>query len=172
MNLLAPPAILPRPNRVRVGTTALEAEALSCVAGHRVLLVEDDHAVRLVCGMLMADMGLVVEESTNGRDAWSRNIGHASYGLVLTDNHLPGLTGLELARRVQAAACMVPIVLMSSLLTPADVLLARQYGVRALLPKPFMAGELLEAISHALNCPSPKLPQVDLQRNPSRAILL
>ena len=67
--------------------------------------------------------------------------------LVVTDLNMPGMSGLELARRVHAFAPRAKVLFTTgSALELPDERTLRAQGVDLLLPKPFGVGELLAAV--------------------------
>ncbi|MDQ3661772.1 MAG: response regulator [Actinomycetota bacterium] len=119
--------------------------------GERVVVVEDEDAVRrLVERILAANHYEVV--TADPHEALSLFAGpERSPELLLTDVIMPGLSGRELAERVQKVAPEARIVFMSGY---TDDIIARHgvlEGSYDLLPKPFMAAELLETVRGALD---------------------
>lgn len=71
----------------------------------------------------------------------------ADLELLVTDLNMPGMSGLELARRVRAVAPRAKVVLITgSALALPDERTLRSHGVDFLLPKPFGVNELMAAV--------------------------
>ncbi len=70
--------------------------------------------------------------------------------LVITDNQMPNLTGLELAQRIGRDLPQIPVIMMSSESTKALVLEAMRAGAADFLSKPFEPEQMLAAIERAL----------------------
>jgi CheY-like chemotaxis protein len=69
----------------------------------RVLLVDDEPAIRLALRKWFERNGWTVDEADDGRTALDRlDAVHTGYGLVICDLHLPDTSGLDIATRVQA----------------------------------------------------------------------
>jgi CheY-like chemotaxis protein len=67
--------------------------------------------------------------------------------LLVTDLNMPGMSGIELARRIRTLAPRAKILLTTgSALTMPDERTLRSYGVDFFLPKPFGAQELMSAV--------------------------
>ena len=79
----------------------------------RVLLVDDDAAVREVMSEMLAEEGHRVILATNGAEGLARFRAEAPIDLVLTDLGMPGMTGWDVARAVKAADPSVPVVLLT-----------------------------------------------------------
>jgi PadR family transcriptional regulator, regulatory protein PadR len=83
----------------------------------RVLVVEDDDDMRHTLWVLLEQRGWVVEEAPDGEtalDRWS----NSPDGIVLLDQRMPGLSGIEVARRMRKAGYDGPILLYSAYLQP------------------------------------------------------
>ncbi len=124
--------------------------------GHeRILLVEDDHAVRQSTRRILESAGYQVAEAASGHDAlgiWQNR--KANFDLVLTDAVLPdGMTGSELVERLRAHAPTLKVVFMSgysSEIATHDTEFCRQ-SASLFLQKPFFSNTLLEGIRRCLD---------------------
>ncbi|WP_374657027.1 PAS domain-containing protein [Phenylobacterium sp.] len=118
--------------------------------GARVLLVEDDAAVRAVTESLLTDFGCEVEGAADGPSALDRLRAGERYDLLISDIVMPGgMSGVELAHAAQARDARLPIVLTTGyagerLSQGADDL------AWPLLRKPFRAEQLGLAVREAL----------------------
>jgi DNA-binding response OmpR family regulator len=109
--------------------------------GPRVLVVDDDRAIRDLVGTLLEDEGYAVRCVGDGATALSATEGEA-FDLVVADVRLPGLDGAELARRLVARG--VPVVLMSAAYAAVEVPGA------AFVAKPFDLDRLLREVRRAV----------------------
>ncbi|MBF0625078.1 MAG: response regulator [Magnetococcales bacterium] len=118
--------------------------------GH-VLVVDDDLDLVYVCKTHLEQAGFKVTGTTSAQDAWRRFLQQRdSVDLLLTNQSMPEMTGVQLARMVQQARPGLPIVLMSG---GSGALLSEEMadaGITRLLPKPFRHSALVETIRHAL----------------------
>ena len=71
---------------------------------------------------------------------------------VVLDVHMPGLNGFEVASRLRAAHCDIPVVFITASDDPSLDRPAHEAG-RTLLRKPFSSHQLLDAIGAALQAP-------------------
>ena len=142
---------LPAAPAEAVGPTANPAPNVGEWArGARVLLVEDDAAVRAVTESLLVDFGCRVEGAPDGPTALSRLQSGERFDLLISDIVMPGgMSGVELARAARARDAHLPIVLTSGY---AGERLGE--GAEALswplLRKPFRAEQLGTAVREAL----------------------
>lgn len=122
----------------------------------RVLVVDDEPAMRTLIGQTLAGGGYAVDLAGDGAAALERLRG-AVPDAVVSDLDMPGMAGAALVRacRADPRTAAVPIVLLSGRLT-VDVV-ARELGVDAWLAKPFSPSRLL-AVVDALVRPAPGGP--------------
>jgi CheY-like chemotaxis protein len=121
----------------------------------RVLVVDDDEPSRHVMADTLVDAGYTVEEAADGHEAlWIAT--RRSPDVVVSDLSMPGIDGIELARRLHVFARAVPVVLTTGLEDTRDIVTAaRAYGAVACLKKPMSLDELLWTIDRALACAGP-----------------
>jgi CheY-like chemotaxis protein len=104
----------------------------------RVLIVDDDASVRLVCAVNLAAEGLHVLEAADGCDGLEQARSERP-DLVLTDVTMPGLDGFQLAERLRGDARThgMPVIFLSGEVGQANAQRARTLGAVAYLTKPF-----------------------------------
>jgi two-component system chemotaxis response regulator CheY len=115
----------------------------------RILHVEDDTLVAGVVRQTLREEGWRVSTYTDGAAALAEIEGGAHYDLIIIDNHLPGLSGLELlgrARRLPHRQ-QVPIVMLSA---SDEWREARRAGASAFLRKPEDVHALTETVARLL----------------------
>jgi PAS domain S-box-containing protein len=124
------------------------------LADYRMLVVDDNQINRLIVREMMAGCGAEIEEAESGEQALEAVIKAVRdpYQIILLDMRMPGIDGLEVARRIRATHLPIePIILM---LCSDDVKpqLARvkDLGLDAYLVKPITRKELFEAIRRLL----------------------
>lgn len=113
----------------------------------RVLLAEDQAMVR---GALSALLDLepdieVVGQAADGEDAW-RQLQRLQPDLLVTDIEMPGLTGLELAQRIQRLALPVRVVIVTTFARGGFLRRALEAGVAGYLLKDAPADQLAAAL--------------------------
>lgn len=116
--------------------------------GRRILLVEDDAPnADLACIALRA-AGWEVEWVAAGEAAIERALA-GGWSAVVLDVLLPGLDGLEVARRLRAdpAGRSLPILALSALASAGDRAAADAAGVDAYLTKPYRRQDLVDAVA-------------------------
>lgn len=127
------------------------AEHASWASGTRVLLVEDDAAVRAVIEGLLSELGCHVEGAPDAPTALGRLQRGEVFDLLISDIVMPGgMSGVELAQAAQARNPDLPILLTSGY--AGDRLLQGADGLHwPLLRKPFRAEQLSAALREALD---------------------
>jgi CheY-like chemotaxis protein len=109
---------------------------------YRILLVEDDALVCSTTSSLLADLGYDVREAASGKAALEILRAGAEIDLVLTDQAMPGMTGLQLAAEIREAWPEMPILLTSGYAELPD----RQGLDLPHLAKPYGQDEMAAAI--------------------------
>jgi len=120
--------------------------------GERILLVDDEPAVVLIGGRMLARLGyrpLAFTSATEALAAFRED--PAGIDLVLTDSTMPDITGVELARQVYALRPGLPLVITSGHLRTDDIDQAREFGVHCFVEKPFSLSTLAETLQRALH---------------------
>jgi CheY-like chemotaxis protein len=111
----------------------------------RVLAVDDDFLVLMNTEEMLSELGHDVEAVNTAAEALDRL--HARpFDLVVTDQAMPGMTGMELARAIVAAGLSIPVVLATGY---SDVPPDPELNLVP-LSKPFRERDLAEAIDLAL----------------------
>ena len=116
-----------------------------------ILLVEDEPTVKRTIARILNAAGYSVLEASDGTEALTIAERHGDrIDLLLTDYLMPGVTGDELAREVQAKQPDIRVLLMSGYLgNSADH--RALHATNALLPKPFTANALMSRVREALD---------------------
>lgn len=122
--------------------------------GRRVLVVEDDQAVRFALARLLQRLNFAVTTATNGSEAL-QIVEQQTFDLVLTDAVMPGISGPELIAHLNRVRPDLRIILMSGY-TP-DTIQDREVSNGVLrLRKPFTNHDLARALIAALeDTPAP-----------------
>jgi two-component system response regulator MprA len=111
----------------------------------RVLVVDDDDAIRTTLARSLGAEGYAVDVAANGNDAL-RVARDQAPDLVVLDLMLPGITGLDVCRRLRAAEQHLPIVLLTARDAVADRVTGLEAGADDYLVKPFAFEELLARV--------------------------
>ena len=111
--------------------------------GERVLFVDDEELLTRPAEMLLARMGFDVLVRTQPEQALlDLEAGGAAFAALLTDLHMPGLTGLQLIERARAIHPALPVALCYGLMDTTESEAAKALGVEHFLRKPYTGDEL------------------------------
>ena len=113
----------------------------------RILVVDDDPAVRSLLERLLASGGYAVESLSTAEDALAR-VRAEPPDLVLLDLHLPDRSGQDVLAEIRddPATRLLPVVMLTGASSQAERLRAQALGVTDFLSKPFSPEELLPRV--------------------------
>ncbi|MFG1927275.1 response regulator [Cryptosporangium sp. NPDC048952] len=132
---------------------------MSNEGGRRVLVVDDDPTVSEVVGRYLERAGFLVDRVGDGPAAL-RAAAAATPDLVVLDLMLPGMSGLEVCRRLRAHAD-VPVVMLTALGDEADRVVGLEIGADDYVTKPFSPRELtlrVQSVLRRVGRPRPAVP--------------
>ncbi len=141
----------------------------------RLLIVDDHEANRRLVADLLTPLGFACATVASAEEALA-SPALATADLVLSDVRLPGMNGIELARRLHASRPALPVILSSASVLTFDHAAARAAGVPDFLPKPFAAAQLHDLLGRLLGLdwqrttPTPAAPGAALPRNTRRQL--
>jgi CheY-like chemotaxis protein len=120
--------------------------------GKRILVADDDEAIRKTMSDLLAKDGLIVEIASDGLEAIEKIDGGVQYDLILTDIKMPKRDGYEIYSHVRDKHRTLPVILMTAFgYDPShSILKARMKGLEVVLFKPFKVTMLRKAVRDAL----------------------
>ncbi|NOZ11017.1 MAG: PAS domain-containing protein [Gammaproteobacteria bacterium] len=105
--------------------------------GARILIVDDEESIGRFMGSLLENRGgkiTVLTESRAALDLFSQD--PAAFDLIITDQTMPGLTGVELAQKVMALRPELPVILCTGYSEQVDEVKSKALGIRGYLTKP------------------------------------
>jgi DNA-binding response OmpR family regulator len=111
----------------------------------RLLVVDDDDAIRSTLARSLTAEGYTVDVAADGNEALRMARDHAP-DLVVLDLMLPGVSGLEVCRRLRTAEHQLPILLLTARDAVADRVIGLESGADDYLVKPFAFEELLARV--------------------------
>jgi two-component system cell cycle sensor histidine kinase/response regulator CckA len=121
-----------------------------------VLLAEDEQDVRELAREFLESGGYHVIEATNGQNALSVAAQHTgSIDLLVTDMVMPGMTGQQLAARLQQQRSALAVIYMSGYSEHAATESAQSALNARLLTKPFSRNAILRAVREVLGASRP-----------------
>lgn len=108
-----------------------------------VLLIEDDATSAEVVSQLMIDAGFTVQSEVDGLAGLSRGV-CSSYDLIILDQQLPSISGLDICRKLrEQARVTAPILMLTAQASIESRVEGLQAGADDYLTKPFHGRELV-----------------------------
>jgi CheY-like chemotaxis protein len=115
----------------------------------RILVVDDDHIVRQANLALLASAGYDVDGAKDGAEGWDAlQVKH--YDLVLTDNSMPRMTGIELIEKLRSSPQTVPVIMATGFLPIFELNRKPWLQPDAAMTVPFSNEDLLATIAKIL----------------------
>ena len=134
----------------------------------RILIVEDSPTQAAALDALLESADYAVDIARSVEAALAR-LGKDSVDLVISDVVMPGMSGYDLSRAIKAREDLrdIPIVLLTSLADPLDIIRGLECGADNYLTKPYEHNQLLARITgvfenHALRRNRPRTGRVDI----------
>jgi two-component system sensor histidine kinase/response regulator len=146
--------------------------------GGRVLVVDDNHSAATVLCEMLDSLGFETEQVHSGAEALAavlRAVDRGQpHGLLLLDWHMPGMDGVELARRIRGLGIpQVPQMLMVTAYGREDVMRAAQaQGIETVLIKPVSASVLFDTLMQPVEYMAPHAPNRAGLDDPQQQALL
>jgi DNA-binding NtrC family response regulator len=114
-----------------------------------ILIVEDEPTTSWALAEGLADDGFSIDTFRSAEEAlaWLKD---SECDLVITDLRLPGLSGLELARKLRRARAGLPVILVSAYGAETSARGLRSAGVVEVFAKPFQVDALRRSVRRAL----------------------
>lgn len=125
---------------------------MSGAAIARVLVVEDSPTQAEEVRLILDAAGFQVETAPSAETAFDRLGQPADFDLVISDIVMPGLSGYDLCSRLkgQGATKRIPVLLLTSLTEPIDVIRALEAGADGFLSKPADPDQLIARVKWLL----------------------
>lgn len=122
----------------------------------RILLVDDEHNIRLMVSLALRHVGHEVETASDGVEAIEKFADGRSWDLVLLDQRMPGPQGLEVLRTMRQTDPNCRVIIITAYGTVELAREAVELGARDLLRKPFTT-EMLRGVVDAIMSEDPRL---------------
>jgi two-component system chemotaxis response regulator CheY len=114
-----------------------------------ILVVEDDPDIRRINAMVLHRAGYHVDTAEDGAFAWEM-LGVSDYDLMITDNNMPNLTGMDLLKKLYASRMTLPCIMATGKIPEAEFAQCPWLLPAAKLLKPYTVEELLGAVKKVL----------------------
>ena len=114
-----------------------------------ILVVDDDSKILGAIKRILEREGFVAHCVESGEEAIEQ-IKERTFSLMITDFNMPGLNGLELARKGLEMAPRMPVILNTGGISPIVKRLAKEIGIAKVLIKPFLLNDFMESIREVM----------------------
>jgi two-component system, OmpR family, KDP operon response regulator KdpE len=115
----------------------------------RILVVDDEPAIRRALRPPLMEFGFQVSEASRGEEAL-QVLRASTYDVVLLDVNMPGLGGIETLRRIRSFAPRMPVLMLTVRDQEEDKVEALDLGADDYVTKPFSTRELIARIRSAV----------------------
>jgi DNA-binding response OmpR family regulator len=114
-----------------------------------ILVIDDDPSLRDNVVVMLEQEGFRVEQAADGRTGFDRAL-TTRPDLLLVDLRLPGMSGMEVCKRLRAANIATPIIVLSAVGDEVDKILLLETGADDYIVKPFGVREMLARVRAVL----------------------
>ncbi len=115
----------------------------------RILVVDDNNDVRQLSIDVLVGAGFTVDSAKNGADGWEA-LKTRHYDLLITDNQMPKMSGVELIEKVRLTRVALPIIMATSNLPTYFFNQKPWLTPDATLQRPFSNDDLTAAVKKVL----------------------
>ncbi len=115
----------------------------------RILVVEDDADIRRLNTEVLSHYGYDVDAAEDGELAWAA-LTTQDYDLMITDNNMPKVTGVELLKRMHGARMALPVIMATGMEPKWEFAQNPLIVPAAVLLKPYTVAELLGTVRSVL----------------------
>jgi two-component system, cell cycle sensor histidine kinase and response regulator CckA len=116
---------------------------------YRVLVVDDDLSIREVTIEMLTGSGFEVDGAADGAAGWEA-LQAKRYDLLITDNYMPKLTGVEMVNRLEAGHIQLPVIMATALFPKEEFIRYPWLGKVTTILKPYSADEFLSTVRKVL----------------------
>jgi DNA-binding NtrC family response regulator len=114
-----------------------------------ILIVEDEPSTSWALSEGLSDDGFTIDTFRTGEDAWQW-LQQGKSDLVISDLRLPGMSGIELARKLQRGPHAQPVILVTAYGAPDKGRALERAGIVDCFAKPFLIDQLRQSVQRAL----------------------
>ena len=116
---------------------------------HLISIIDDDDSLRTALAGLVRSLGYRARAFASAEDFLAAGAAPLS-ACIVSDIHMPGLSGIELKQRLAQAGCVVPMIMITARSEAGLAERAIASGAFCLLQKPFAAEALIDCLDKAL----------------------
>ncbi|HTB82366.1 MAG TPA: response regulator [Candidatus Sulfotelmatobacter sp.] len=114
-----------------------------------ILVVDDDPDIRRLNTELLRHCGYQVDAAADGAAAWAA-IQETNFDLMVTDHQMPGMTGIQLLKKLRAVRVSLPVIMVTGHYPQLEFDQDSQLQLEACLLKPYSFDDLLAVVKNVL----------------------
>ncbi len=114
-----------------------------------IAVIDDDEPFRAALDELLCSVGYGVRGFASAEEFVVAG-GAGSYGCIIADIHMPGMSGIDLKQLLMSRECRVPVIMITARAEPGLEGRVASSGAVCLLRKPFEADALIGCLDRAL----------------------
>jgi FixJ family two-component response regulator len=113
-----------------------------------VAVIDDDDPFRTALAEMLGSFGHRVTDFASAEEFITAN-GEGQYDCIITDIHMPGMSGIDLKRLLTARDSKVPVIMITARAEPELEARVAASGAVGLLRKPFESEALIDCLERA-----------------------
>jgi FixJ family two-component response regulator len=118
-------------------------------SGPLISVIDDDGSLRSALVELIHSLGYDVR-GFESAESFINSDAVCSFACIITDIHMPGMSGIDLQRLLVKSQCAVPVIMITGRTEPGLEEKALASGAVCLLRKPFDADVLIDCLRKAM----------------------
>jgi DNA-binding response OmpR family regulator len=115
----------------------------------KILIVDDEKNIRITLKHCLENQDYVIESAVNGEEALHK-LQTTNFDLILLDIKMPGLTGMEVLKKIREMGNKVDVIMMTAYGTIERAVEAMKLGAIDFINKPFTPDEIREIVKDVL----------------------
>ena len=132
--------------------TKREYLSSSSLYGKRILFVDDEEMIIKSMSKLLTKKGFIVDSFVDSIKAYDKFKEYPNnYDIIITDQSMPGITGIELTSKIKKINKDIPVILCSGYNNMINETNMSNYKVDEYLEKPLAINQLITSITHLLS---------------------
>ena len=136
----------------------------------KIMVVDDDEQIRIALQTILKKEGYEVNAFPDALSAYI-DLQKAEYSLIISDQRMPEMTGLEFLKKVNDEYEDIPFIMITAYGTILDAVEAMKFGAADFITKPFDANELLQKIERVLSPENKEFRNKELKKSKGRPII-
>lgn len=118
-------------------------------AQHQIAIIDDDRSLRMALARLVRSLGHKARDFASA-EAFLNSGELGDFSCIVTDIHMPGMSGIDLKLHLAAVRCPVPVIMITARTEERLEEAAMASGAACFLRKPFEASVLSDCLAKAL----------------------